>query len=85
MYKVLFYRSGLCRNNDYALSHTYAEMENGDLWPMCGYGWNRSDGEHFSIWRGAPGTEGDCRICQKRVATNQPPVLEGWKHKTKWI
>jgi hypothetical protein len=32
--KVLGYRSGQCRNNDRALSHTYAMMADGDLWPM---------------------------------------------------
>lgn len=82
---VAFYRSGQCRNNDSALTHTYAQMENGDLWPMCDYGWNRSNGDRFSIFRGAPGTEGDCRICSRRVRKGLPPVLEARAHKTKWF
>jgi hypothetical protein len=82
---VAFYRAGQCRNDDNALSHTYAEMESGDLWPMCGYGWNRSNGHRFSIFRGAPGSEGDCKICARRVRLNLPPVLEGIERPTRWI
>lgn len=83
--KVSFYRSGSCRNNDRALSHTYAEMESGALWPMCEYGWNRSDGERFSIWRGSPGTEGDCALCRKNVEAGRAPVTQARGHKTKWL
>lgn len=82
---IVGYRSGQCRNNDYALTHTYAEMSDGNLWPMCGYGWNRSDGNRFSIFRGSIGTEGDCRLCRKRMLKGLPPVTDGWPHKTKWI
>lgn len=82
---IAFYRSGQCRNNDRALSHTYAEMDDGELWPMCGYGWNRSDGARFSIFRGCPGTQGDCLLCAKAVAAGKQPVLEGFKRKTKWL
>lgn len=83
--KVLFYRAGQCRNDQNALSHTYAEMDDGELWPMCGYGWNRSDGTRFSIFRGSPGTEGGCKICARNVAQNKPPVLDGIKRKTRWL
>lgn len=85
MTKVAYYRSGQCRNSDDALSHTYAEMEDGKLWPMCGYGWNRSNGERLSIFRGSPGTEGDCLLCRKNVAAGKPPVIKGFPHKTKWL
>ena len=27
----------------------------GHLWPMCIYGWNRSNGHRLSILRGSPG------------------------------
>lgn len=83
--RVEDYRSGSCRNEQYALSHTYAMMDDGGLRPMCGYGWNRSDGTRFSIWRGSPGTEGDCKLCRKNVASMKPPVADGWPHKTKWL
>lgn len=83
--KVIGYRSGQCRNNDRALTHTYAMMDDGELWPMCGYGWNRSDGSRFSIFRGSPGTEGDCKLCAKNVTAGKPPVIDGWSHETKWL
>lgn len=85
MSKVIFYRSGQDRNEDRALSHTYAETAAGNPWPMCGYGWNRSDGERFSIFRGSPGTEGDCRLCGKAVASGKRPTTKGIRHKTKWL
>lgn len=85
MSKVIGYRSGSCRNNDRALSHTYAMTAAGNLWPMCEYGWNRSNGARFSIWRGSPGTEGDCKICARRVAAGLRPVIRPRGHKTKWL
>lgn len=85
MSKVKFYRSGQCRNDDGALMHTYAEMDDGRLLPMCGYGWNRSNGEGFSIFRGPPGTEGDCLLCRRNVAADKPPTERGVRHKTRWI
>lgn len=85
MSEVAFYRSGQCRNSNGAMSHTYAEMSDGELWPMCGYGWNRSDGHRFSIFRGSPGTEGDCLICRRNVAKKKAPVMEGFDHKTRWL
>ncbi|WP_314712950.1 hypothetical protein [Sphingobium yanoikuyae] len=60
-------------------------MSDETLWPMCGYGWNRSDGHRFSIFRGSPGTEGDCKLCRKNVAAGKPPVVDGFPHKTKWL
>lgn len=83
--KVSYYRCGQCRNDNDALSHTYAEMDDGELWPMCGYGWNRSDGHRFSIFRGSPGTEGDCALCRRAVSAGKPPVIEGIEHPTRWI
>ena len=83
--KVIAYRSGQCRNSEYTRSHTYAMMMNGDLLPMCGYGWNRSNGEAFSIFRGSVGTYGNCKLCEKNVAAEKPPVADGWPHKTKWL
>ncbi len=83
--KIAYYRSGQDRNEPSALSHTYAETDDGDLWPMCGYGWNRSGGHRLSIFRGTPGTEGDCKLCRKNVAAGKPPVVDGFDHKTKWL
>lgn len=87
--KVIGYRSGTCRNAAaYELrraSHTYAMMADGELWPMCGFGWNRSGGESFSIFRGAPGTEGDCKVCRRNVAEGRPPLMDGFPHRTRWL
>lgn len=82
---IAFLREGRCRNNDQALSHTYAEMKDGDLWPVCGFGWNRSGGARFSIFRGAPGSEGDCKLCARRIGLKLPPVTKSFPHKTIWL
>ncbi len=79
------YRSGQCRNNPNAKTHTYVETELDGLLPMCGYGWNRSDGDRFSIFRVSPGTEGECKLCQKNVAAKKGPVEYGFQHKTRWL
>ena len=80
------YRSGVCRASEHGTvkSHTYMETDRG-LFPMCGYGWNRSDGIGFSIFRGSYGTEGDCKLCQKNLAAGQDSVFDGFPHKTKWL
>lgn len=83
--KVIGYRSGQCRNEERAMSHTYAMMDSGELWPMCGYGWNRSGGHAYSIFRGSPGTEGECLRCRRNKAEGKSPVFDGWPHKTKWL
>jgi hypothetical protein len=79
------YRSGTDRNEQSALSHTYAEDKNGDLWPMCGYGWNRSNGHSFSIFRNEYGTQGKCKLCRKNLSSGKPFLTEGFEHKTKWL
>jgi hypothetical protein len=85
MASVVGYRSGQDRNEDGVLSHTYAMMDDGELWPMCGYGWNRDGGHRYSIFRGSPGTEGECLLCRRRVAAKKPPIIDGFPHKTKWL
>ena len=85
MSRVIGYRSGQDRNNDNALSHTYAMTLAGGLWPMCRYGWNRSNGTRLSIFRGLPGTEGECLLCRRNVAAGKRPVHRGFPHKTKWL
>lgn len=85
MSKVIGYRSGSCRNTEGALDHTYAMTAAGNLWPMCEYGWNRSDGHRFSIWRGSPGTEGDCKLCRRAVQEGRRPIIRARGHKTKWL
>ena len=81
------YREGMGRNpgEEYLESHTYAELPDGSLAPMCGYGWNRSDGEAFSILRMPWGSQGTCLLCQKNLKAGKPPMTDGWPHKTKWL
>ena len=85
MSKVIGYRAGEDRGDDTALSHTYAMTSAGHLWPMCEYGWNRSNGHRYSIFRGSPGSEGDCKLCRANVAAGKRPVVRPRGHKTKWL
>jgi hypothetical protein len=80
-------------------SHLYAEVEmptdvassmgmgaTTGYVPMCRYGWNRSDGEEFSILRGHRGARGLCRTCERRRDCGLPPVeSKPGSHKTKWL
>lgn len=86
MSRVIGYRAGKDRVEDNVLSHTYAMTSAGNLFPMCGRGWNRSGGYRFSILRGPPGSEGECLVCRRNVAAGRrPPHPRGWPHKTKWL
>lgn len=77
---------GRNRGEELQHSHLYAVMDDGDYLPMCRYGWNRSDGAAFSIFRGWSGARGLCRVCQRRSAAGLPPVeSRSGSHKTKWI
>lgn len=65
------YRPGLLREpNTNRVSHLYQIGENlmDFLNPMCRRGWNRDDGETYSIWRGHIGDKGICKTCAKRAA-----------------
>lgn len=54
--------------------------------PMCRKGWNRSNGEGFSIFRGHTGARGLCKVCARRAAANLPGVeAKPRSHKTKWL
>lgn len=91
---------GLCRNEQHKVrSHMYEvvrkpsgnALEDGtpvidvEYTPMCGYGWNRSGGKYFSIFRGNSSNRGTCQKCLTNIANNKPAVADGWKHKTKWL
>lgn len=78
------YVEAIGRNPGEELQHSHLYLVDGDdYWPMCIYGWNRSDGARFSIFRGHQGERGLCAICHKRRAAELPPVKEA-SHKTKW-
>ena len=79
------YVIGADRNNpDDVRSHLYANTPAG-LLPMCGYGWNRSDGEALSILRGYRSARGICLLCQRNIDEGREPVKAGFRHKTKWL
>ncbi len=74
------------RNNpDEARVHAYVEVSGRGLLPMCGYGWNRSNGHRFSILRGYGSRRGRCKLCEKNVAQKKEPVVDGFEHKTRWL
>ena len=79
------YVEGMGRNpgEEYQHSHLYEVLDDGYM-PMCGYGWNRSDGYAFSILRGWTGAKGICKVCSKRAEKNLPGV-DPMPHKTKWL
>jgi hypothetical protein len=56
-----------------------------DYMPMCEWGWNRSDGERYSIFRGHRGAKGCCRTCLKRAEAALPAIYEAKGHPTRWI
>ena len=86
MSKVVSYISGVCRNNpEGSRSHLYAQTAAGNLWPMCDYGWNRSDGHRFSILRGWRGGRGHCKLCEANAAAEKRPVIHACEHKTRWL
>lgn len=67
-------------------SHLYAEYDDGSYLPMCQRGWNRSDGERFSILRGHVGARGVCKTCQKNADAGKPGVKsKPGSHKTQWL
>lgn len=80
------YVLGADRNNpNEAKAHWYVADAEGELWPMCDYGWNRSNGQSFSILRGWDSRRGICSICEKRGKENLPPIFTAKEHKTKWL
>ena len=86
MSKVVHYLLGADRNNpDAARAHIYAKTSAGNLWPMCDYGWNRSNGERFSILRGWNSARGNCKICERRLEAGLRPIVHARPHKTKWL
>ena len=79
------YVEAMCRNEgDKVRSHIYKKTK-GDLYPMCGYGWNRLDGDGFSIFRWHKSRRGTCKTCLKGMEQGKDPIVDGWAHKTKWL
>jgi hypothetical protein len=79
------YIVGMDRNNqDKVVSHLYRGTHQDPGLPMCARGWNRSDGESYSIFRGQISEKGICQICYRRAVLGLAGV-ESRKRKTRWI
>lgn len=84
--KVTGYVIGADRNNpNEARAHLYALTKSGEYWPMCEYGWNRSDGACLSILRGHGSSRGTCKVCERRRDAGLPPIFQAKGHKTRWL
>lgn len=86
--KPVSYVPGIGRNEgeQYQCSHLYAVYSDGSMLPMCRKGWNRSNGEGFSIFRGHIGAKGICKVCQRNKDAGKPGVeSKPDSHKTKWL
>lgn len=70
------YITGLVRDPgcENKLSHLYKGDFADPGMPMCRYGWNRDDGESYSIFRGNIG-RGICKICMRRAKAGLEGVL----------
>ena len=85
---VLRYVEAIGRNSgeERQHSHLYAINDKGEYLPLCIYGWNRSDGARFSIFRGHTGARGLCKICDKRRKQGFGGIEDAaGSHKTKWL
>ena len=78
------YILGQDRNDMNLVTHIYKGDFNDPGLPMCVRGWNRSDGEGYSIFRGNVGDVGVCRVCVRRMLQGKDGVPSR-KRKTKWI
>lgn len=48
--------------------------------PMCKWGWNRDDGESYSIWRNNIGDKGICKICMRRAKQGKDGVESNYDY-----
>lgn len=77
------YVVGQDRNEPKAVAHLYYGNFNDPGNPMCVRGWNRSDGDGYSIFRNNWSGE-LCKVCIKRAQQQRKPIESRYR-KTKWI
>jgi hypothetical protein len=53
--------------DDPKVTHLYKGDFNDPGLPMCVRGWNRDNGESYSIWRNNISSGGICKICLRRA------------------
>lgn len=70
------YISGQSRDHhdDHKVTHLYKGTFSEPGWPMCKRGWNRFNGEEYSIWRNNISNGGICQICLKRAIKGKDGV-----------
>jgi hypothetical protein len=56
------------------IAHLYKGTFNDPGLPMCARGWNRDNGQAYSIWRGNEGRGGVCKICWRRAKAGKDGV-----------
>lgn len=80
------YIPGMGRNpgEEKLVTHLYKGHLGDPGLPMCVRGWNRSDGERYSIWRNNVSEAGLCKVCLRRAIAGKGGV-ESRHRKTKWI
>jgi hypothetical protein len=76
------YISGLDRNDQHLVAHLYDGDFSDPGLPMCVRGWNRLDGEGYSIFRNCG--ERICKVCEHRAAKGLDGVPSR-KRKTRWL
>jgi hypothetical protein len=70
------YITGLGRDYPHPkLAHLYEGTFNEPGNPMCRRGWNRDNGQAYSIWRNNIGERGICLICLRRAQKGLKGVL----------
>ena len=78
------YVTGLDRNDQQLVAHLYRGTFANPKNPMCVRGWNRSDGEGYSIFRNTVGEDRICKTCMRRALERREPVASR-PRKTRWI
>lgn len=77
------YITGLDRNDQHLVSHLYYGKFSDPGDPMCVRGWNRCDGQDYSIFRNC-GQDRICKVCLRRAAQKRDPVPSR-ERKTRWL
>lgn len=76
------YVTGLDRNDQHLVAHLYKGTFDNVGRPMCVRGWNRSDGQGYSIFRNCGNRI--CKVCMRRAREKKPGVKSRFR-KTRWI
>ena len=67
------------------LAHLYQGTFSSPGNPMCAWGWNRSNGHSYSIFRGHEGVGGVCKICWRRAKAGKNGVRDNRERRTKYL